>query len=147
MGEFCQMTWTFQTLISSKNQQYGELKKLPYKKIFCTQEHLKNKLFHYQYVFTKTPYLQLISKQNLTKISRCRDKIMRRDEIRWFDGSTDAASPRYSIAQYGDLADMLKTCRHHTALLTPALYHQSKKILLTDKMLFFRPDVSGYIYI
>jgi hypothetical protein len=81
MGEFYQMTWTFQTLISSQNQQYVELKKLPYKKIFCTQEHLKNKLFHYLYVFTKTPYLQLISKQNLTKISRWNDEIMRRDEI------------------------------------------------------------------
>jgi hypothetical protein len=47
VGEFCQMTWTFQNLILSQNQQYVELKKLPYKKIFCAQEHLKNKLFHY----------------------------------------------------------------------------------------------------
>jgi hypothetical protein len=47
MGEFCQMTWTSQNLISSQNQQHVELKKLLYKKIFCTREHLKNKLFDY----------------------------------------------------------------------------------------------------
>jgi len=47
MGEFCQMTWTSQNLISSQNQQHVELKKLLNKKIFCTKEHLKNKLFDY----------------------------------------------------------------------------------------------------
>jgi hypothetical protein len=34
MGEFCQMTWTFQNIISSQNQQYVELKILQYKKYF-----------------------------------------------------------------------------------------------------------------
>ena len=34
MGELCQMNWTLENLISSQNQQYVELKKLPYKKYF-----------------------------------------------------------------------------------------------------------------
>jgi hypothetical protein len=56
--------------------------KLLHKTRFCTKEHLKNKLFDYQFVLTKTLYLQLKSYQSLTKIVRCRDEIMRRDEIR-----------------------------------------------------------------
>ncbi len=59
----------------------------PNKKCFLKRELQMIKLFHWHYVFTQTWYLEQETKWALPKIfARCAE-IMRRDGIRWFDGS------------------------------------------------------------
>ncbi len=87
MWEFCQMTWTFQNLISSQKYQISDLQKGPInKKCFLIRELQMRKLFHWHCVFTQTWYLEQEPKWPLTKIFAGCDEIMLLDEIRWFDG-------------------------------------------------------------
>ncbi len=59
----------------------------PDKKCFLIRELQMRKLFHWHYVFTQTWYLVQELQWALPKMFvRC-DEIMRRDEIRWFDGT------------------------------------------------------------
>ncbi len=59
----------------------------PNKKCFLIREFQMRKLFHWHYVFTQIWYLEQETKWALPKIfARC-DEIMRRDGIRWFDGT------------------------------------------------------------
>ena len=60
----------------------------PNKKCFLIRELQMRKLFHWHYIFTQIWYLEQEPKWARPKIyARC-DEIMRRDEIRWFDGTT-----------------------------------------------------------
>ncbi len=59
----------------------------PNKKCFLIRELQMRKVFNWHYVFTQIWYLEQESKCAPPKsFARC-DEIMRRDEIRWFDGT------------------------------------------------------------
>ncbi len=48
----------------------------------------------------KSGCLPIPAYQSLTKIVRCRDEIMRRDEIRWFDGTFLYSHKYHKIVNY-----------------------------------------------
>ncbi len=74
-------TFNFVTKIPNFRSSKG-----PNKKCFLIIELQMRKLFHWHYVFTQIWYLEQESKWALPKSFASCDEIMRRDEIRWFDG-------------------------------------------------------------
>ncbi len=82
----------------------------PNKKCFLIRELQMRKLFHWHYVFTPIWYLEQEPKWALPKsFARC-DEIMRRDEIRWFDGTHITREILCTYDLYSPVHNVLDAC-------------------------------------
>ena len=87
MCEFCQMTWTFQNLILSQKYlildlQKGQIKSASSKENFKWENYFIGIMFLHQFDILNRNLNGFFQKV----LPHC-DEIMRRDEIRWFDGT------------------------------------------------------------